>query len=534
MPTQSREGRQAGADSRFADALRPLVETALQRSLHEEPEFWAHQLCPFLLPAVRKAVAAAIHDMVEVLDQVLENSLSSRMWRWRYEAWRTGKPLGEIVLLHTLVYRVEQVLLVHRASGLLLASASAPGITTADSDLVSAMLTAIQEFVRDSFHLEQDDAIRQIHTGDFSLWVEPGPLACIAAAVRGTAPVEFRQVLRAATDLIHDEMGAELRDFQGDSQAIEARALPILEGCLQSRWQPRRSGGFWRVWVLLGLAVGALILWSGIAVWHAIEWHRALAALEATPGITVTGTAQEHGHYVLEGLRDPMSASAENVLARNGISPREVEVHFQPFLSLDPRIVMVRVRAALDAPDTVAIAVDHRTVRCSGAASHAWILQARQASPKLAMLGIDQLITDQVEDRDLQGLRSAIEGVRILFDQGSGIIGPAQAGPVKAVVPKLRQWIEDAIAIGRTPRLAIVGHADRTGSDIANAYLSNQRGRHVRDALVAAGIPSGVLTATGEGAGEGGEESAGVVSALHRNVVFRCSTSAESAAGERR
>src|SRR5215831_14543780 len=152
MAAQSREQRQPpGPDSRFADALRPLVESALKRSVRDEPEFWAQTILPILAPAVRIAVASAIRDMVQTLNQLLENSLSARSWRWRAEAWRTGKSFAEIVMLRTLLYRVEQVLLVDRNSGLLLASVSAPGISTKDSDLVSSMLTAIQAFIHDSF-----------------------------------------------------------------------------------------------------------------------------------------------------------------------------------------------------------------------------------------------------------------------------------------------------------------------------------------------------------------------------------------------
>jgi OOP family OmpA-OmpF porin len=192
MAAQSREERQrSDPDGRLADALCPLVESALKRSVRDEPRFWAQTISPILGPAIRLAVASALRDMVQTINQLLENSLSMRSWRWRVEAWRTGQPFAQVVLLRTLVYRVEQVLLVDRNSGLLFASVSAPGISTRDSDLVSAMLTAIQEFVHDSFYLEQDDSIRQIHTGEFSLWVETGPFAALAAAVRGNAPIEF-------------------------------------------------------------------------------------------------------------------------------------------------------------------------------------------------------------------------------------------------------------------------------------------------------------------------------------------------------
>src|SRR5215469_15908379 len=143
MATRTREERKSlGPDERFADILRPLVENALRRSVRDEPQFWARAISPILGPAIRLAVASALRDMVQTFNRLLENSFSLRSWRWRVEAWRTGKPLAEIVLLRTLVFRVEEVLLVDRNSGLLLASVAAPGMSTENSDLVSAMLTA--------------------------------------------------------------------------------------------------------------------------------------------------------------------------------------------------------------------------------------------------------------------------------------------------------------------------------------------------------------------------------------------------------
>jgi OOP family OmpA-OmpF porin len=513
--------------------MRPLVESALKRSVRDEPEFWAQTIFPLLAPAVRIAVASAIRDMVQTLNQLLENSLSARRWRWRAEAWRTGKSFAEIVMLRTLLYRVEQVLLVDRNSGLLLASASAPGISTKDRDLVSSMLTAIEAFIHDSFHLEEHDSIRQIHTGEFSLWVEPGPFAVVAAAVRGNAPIEFRHTLRAAIDLIHEEMGAELRNFRGDSKPLAQRAWPILEGCLQSGFQQREPGSFWRVWLCACILGAALLLWGALGVWHAMQWNQALAALRATPGITITDSSRDHGKRVLQGLRDPFAVPVESVLSRNGIRPRDVTVHFEPFLSLDPKLLIQRARAAIAAPDSVSAVMEKDVLTLGGTASHEWIISARNAVPKLALAGIEKVRTDGMEDRELESLHSQIEGVRIVFGVGSSTVEPGQARLVEGVVPKLREWTADAAAIGRVPTVKVVGHADRTGNDVTNSSLSNQRARHVMTLLLAAGMRPDSLTAIGEPYGStkeiAGAEAAD--SASLRTVVFEL-FSEQAAKGE--
>jgi OOP family OmpA-OmpF porin len=138
-------------DDDLTRALQPTVEKAIVTSVRRDPQTLVDALFPVMGPAIRKAIASALASMVESFSQTLEHSLSIRGIKWRLEAWRTGKPLAEVILLRTLVYRVEQVFLIHRESGLLLQHVSASARGVQDADMVSGMLTAIRDFVHDSF-----------------------------------------------------------------------------------------------------------------------------------------------------------------------------------------------------------------------------------------------------------------------------------------------------------------------------------------------------------------------------------------------
>jgi hypothetical protein len=56
--------------------------------------------------------------MMQSFNQTIDHSLSFKGLAWRIEAWRTGRPFAEVVLLHTLRFRVEQLFLIHRDTGL--------------------------------------------------------------------------------------------------------------------------------------------------------------------------------------------------------------------------------------------------------------------------------------------------------------------------------------------------------------------------------------------------------------------------------
>ena len=179
----------AGRDRQLARALAPTVESAIGESVRRNPRPIATAIFPVLGPAIRKAIAEALAGLVSSINRALEHSLSPRGLRWRLEAWRTGVPYAQIVLRHALVYRVEQVFLIHADTGLLLAHAVAPELAASDADLISGMLTAIRDFVADSFSREREaGGLRRFSVGELTVMVEQGPQALIAAVVRGEAP----------------------------------------------------------------------------------------------------------------------------------------------------------------------------------------------------------------------------------------------------------------------------------------------------------------------------------------------------------
>ena len=71
-------------------------------------------------PAIRRSISEALRALLQNLNRTLDQSFSLKGLSWRIEAWRTGVPFHQILLRNTLIYRVEQVFLIHRDSGLLI------------------------------------------------------------------------------------------------------------------------------------------------------------------------------------------------------------------------------------------------------------------------------------------------------------------------------------------------------------------------------------------------------------------------------
>jgi|GEM_PF-5366402 len=230
---------------KLARALGPTLSSAFKDSIEQDPQSLVDAISPIMGPAIRRSISQQIQAMVQSLNTALDHSLSPRGIRWRIEAWQTGKPFAEVVLLHTLVYRIEQLFLIDPNSGLLMQSVSADP-SNEDADLVSSLLTAIQDFTRDSFgHRNEHESgsdLQSMKTNELNVWIEHGPDAILAAAVRGEPPLTLRQRMQEVLEQLHVQYGSPLANFRGDTSTLEMTRFD-LEELLDSEYVDQKSDG---------------------------------------------------------------------------------------------------------------------------------------------------------------------------------------------------------------------------------------------------------------------------------------------------
>jgi OOP family OmpA-OmpF porin len=494
--------RRTGRDRQLARALAPTVEGAISESVRRNPREIASAIFPVLGPAIRKAIAETLAGLVTSINRTIEHSLSPRGLRWRLEAWRTGVPYAQIVLTHALIYRVEQVFLIHSETGLLLAHAWVPELKASDPELISGMLTAIRDFVADSFAREREvGGLRRFSVGELTVMVEQGPRAVLAAVVRGQAPDSLLERLQDTLETVHSQFAGPLADFDGDAAAFEP-ARPLLEDCLTTvvstdQAGQRRGSRAWLPWAIaLLLAVAVL---GGLAIRSHRRWSRAVGALESEPGLALTRAERGWGHWRLAGLRDPLARDPNVVLAGASVDSSGVEQRWEPYLSLEPAMVVARARRVLAPPPGVSLALAGDTVRLTGSAPLPWVITAGHASVPAGASALDLSGVRPEIPADLAQLVREIEGERVLFPIGSAVLdGPARVAVARVATGLLR--LDAGVAlIGARAGLELIGRTDPTGSDAANQALSQQRAEAVVAALAARGIPTGTARVSGVG-----------------------------------
>jgi len=313
-----------GGSENLIEALTPSVIGALRESARKNPRTLTEALFPVIGPAIRRALTQYIQSLLESFNNALEHSLSLQGIRWRLEALRTGKTFADVVLLRNLIYRVEQIFLVHDKTGLVLYHAVAPGVSVQDPALVSGMLSAIQNFVRDSFNAPGDEIIDSMRLGDLRVWVEPGPHAILAAVIRGHPPETLRPTLREALEKVHQNFGSALEFFDGDSSPFEG-VEDDLALCLDSRYQESTQGRS-KPYFLIALALLLMTAagWAGLSFLRQRQWNHFVDQLGAQPGIAITSFTKE-SQYQIRGLRDPLAIEPGSLLKGMGLDPKRVQ-----------------------------------------------------------------------------------------------------------------------------------------------------------------------------------------------------------------
>ncbi|MEL7361824.1 MAG: hypothetical protein AAFN13_07110, partial [Bacteroidota bacterium] len=386
---------------------------------------------------------------------------------------------------------------IHTETSLLLRHAALPGLADADedADIVSSMLSAVQTFVRDSFHVDDTEALDALQMGDLTVWLVPGPEAVLAAVIRGTPPQELRLLLAEGIETLHRRHARDLAAFEGDVDPFEA-ADPVLYDLLVEQ-RKEDKGVSPMAWLLLAVLVVLVGWWGWTAFDRMQRWQATLADLDALAGLDVITEERQWGAYRLVGLRDPDAPLPDSVLARHGFAVEAladslgadaVRMRWLPYQSDRPPIVAQRAARLLDAPPSVALTVRGDTLVGTGTAPRPW----QDATPDALRFvpGVQVLDFDAVQT-PTEVAAGPVEAAVIRFGTDDEL-APGQEATLAALVADVQTLAEATVEDDRPIVLALVGHTDGTGSTARNQRLSLRRSARVRTVLAAALAEAGL------------------------------------------
>ena len=477
--------------AQIAKSLARPVTEALGSAVEQNRQLIADVLFPVIGPAIRKAIAEALRNLVADLNGAIESSLTPRGIRWRIEAWRSGVPYAEIVLKHTLNYGIDHVFLIERDSGLVLDRESAPHLQSLDADAIAGMLTAIGEFVRDSVGRDGGGTLDAARVGEHLLWVVQGPRANLACFIHGVPPATLHAVLEERLEAIHATLADDgvvadeptRQSLQPDVLMRDARAdaAPVAK----SRWPL----------YLIVLVVVALAAWLVAQRLRDTAWiEKVRTSLAAHPGFVLTRIERAGGALTAHGLLDP-DAEPLDAAAIAGTGARmPLKFDTLGYVSTDDAIVERRARRLLDAPASVTIDTRGGALALGGHADGTWILYAEDKAAWVP--GVGSVAFNVASDTDAAAVRARQEIERLVgdinFRRVAFVRDTELADGAAAALDALASDMARVEALAHEALAAVawttIGSNDDPGTDAINARLRAERARWLADALVARGL----------------------------------------------
>ncbi len=216
-------------DSNNREVLDRVLYRAMSQMIRNDPKGSSELLYPVILPSIRKAVSESMQSTIEKIDRMIKSKMSVEKLKWRIESLKKGIPYSEYVLRKAIDYRTEEIYLIHKPSGLLINHIHKNEVTK-DSDAVSAMLVAIENFASSSFSNDGDN-IQRMTLGGKVVYIAHGAYAVLACVVVGVAPVEFREKIQDILERIHLQHVKKLKHYSGDKSEFDD-VTELLSECL--------------------------------------------------------------------------------------------------------------------------------------------------------------------------------------------------------------------------------------------------------------------------------------------------------------
>ncbi len=495
--------RGAGSEQ-LSKALSGPLADALAGAVQKKRQVVVDALFPVILPAIRRAVAEMLRDFSNSINQVSESFFTVRGVKWRMEAWRSGTPYAQVALKHTLKYRIDHLFLIQRDSGLVLYYESAKNSSELDQDAVAGMLSAIQEFVRDSVGGRDGGGLRSATVGEHLLWVAEGPQANLAALIQGVPPSELTLALQEKLEVLHARYADALQKTPEQAQAEAPLAdeldLVALNSLAGSKSDSNRASSLQKRASLTPLSVGiglALFLFLASLVvngWWSNQIDRARAQLNSTAGFVplairhhwiwpgfrnLSWRPSQYRNVLIEGLQDPLLKLAPNIL-NSHLGAAQVNWQTRPYVSADAEIVLHRARLLLQTPDSVQLRLDGAILKLSGVANADWL--RAQKMRVLHIPGVEQIDFSAINNLDIERARKLQNDITQMIVPLQGAVDPDAATQIQLdrLTNLLREWSQTQYRLESPAQIYCFGLNDETGQAILNQNLRAQRAQWLR------------------------------------------------------
>jgi hypothetical protein len=375
-------------DSSFERALSRPIKKGVTQAFTDNKQSIIDSLLPIMGQLIRKTVTNSIKQFVSDINRALEQRFSMKAIKWRWQARKAGISFAEIVFQKTISYQVKELFVINHENGLLIQHVGANDMLI-DNNAISAMLTAIQDFIGDSLQTP-DSGLSSAAIGDVNYFISPGPKAYLATVVKGEATGRLKEKSQQLIENIHadfSELLTQEEKYQQDSEFEEYLRLNLLSKSIAEK--PKKIN--WLPWIIIvSLVVLSLLYYSYQRNKH---YHSIVDAAQSVEGLYVKSINSSKGKYIISGLLDPLADTSK-------LKSLNILLDTKPFISLDQVIIEKRVQNAIANYKNISFAWQNNSLILTGELAHSDSKKLISALKSIAGINsIDNQLTNGINSK---------------------------------------------------------------------------------------------------------------------------------------
>ncbi|MEZ4538995.1 MAG: hypothetical protein R3C43_03320 [Chloroflexota bacterium] len=208
----------------LVDAVSPVLSEAIQVQIRDSRQSLVEALFPIIGEMAQRYIGEFFRELQRNIDARLKTGIGPQRMARQAQARLRGVAVSELEIRDALPFHVREIFVIQSGSGLLLARNGSDDVDAdegVDSDLISGMLTAVREFMHDSFgHQGGTDPMDEIQYGEQRIIIQDGRLCYLAVVLSGIEPPGFRAELRRYLNRLQAEQRELLENFSGDMSEL--------------------------------------------------------------------------------------------------------------------------------------------------------------------------------------------------------------------------------------------------------------------------------------------------------------------------
>ncbi|MDZ7263162.1 MAG: OmpA family protein [candidate division KSB1 bacterium] len=487
----------------MAEALAPIMGEAIRLRVAEAKEDVIDALYPVIGKIIRKSVAEAMKKFIDSVNQKIDQTLQSRVFRRRVQSKLTGVPENALVIKDSLPFKIEQIFLIHRESGTLISHVSSQDAAAkVNEELISGMVTAIRDFASEAFSVGKDHDMDALQFDDKKILVELGNHFYLALVITGYEPAGFQDEVHRLSSRLHHRFHKFFRTFQGEltkSGEITKCITRFFDKHHQGRVtaEGTRSRPY-LLYLLMALVIFATTIFAIRKIPPLLMQRRLLQTI-AEQFQAVPELRQQPLHFRLSGGHLIISGNVPSTRHLALIDSVAKQIHG---LDIVQNRVMVHDQAAFQSE------IIHR-IQQQLQQDHRWQHLSLRFIVEDDHLVIEGDVPDLATKRDIGFMVSEMPGVHmvinnltitasppleleaaqqqmpqytIYFKVNDATIPAAELEKIAALLEYIKRW-DDA-------KLIVTGYSDNSATSSYNLALSEQRAKAVADYLIAQNFPA--------------------------------------------